>query len=153
MGGVIRGRMHILPVRIYYEDTDFSGFVYHANYVRYMERGRSDYLRLAGVSHTEMAGRDEPLAFTIRHVELDFLKPARIDDALEVRTCYDQVAGARIRARQDIYRGTERLLAARVEAACISMEGRPRRLPKDLMAHLGPYVGLSDEMEPMPGEE
>jgi acyl-CoA thioester hydrolase len=132
--GTIRGNLHILPVRIYYEDTDFSGMVYHANYLRYFERGRSDVLRLLGVGHSELAARAEPLAFTVRRIEVDYLLPARIDDALEVRSLWEEAAGARFRVRQEVYRGEERLAAARVEVVCISMTGRPRRIPGDLLA-------------------
>lgn len=132
--GYFRGKLHILPVRIYYEDTDFSGMVYHANYLRYFERGRSDVLRLLGVGHTALAARAEPLAFTVRRIEVDFLKPARIDDGLEVRSEWQAAAGARFGVRQEIYRGEERLASALVDVACISLTGRPRRIPPDLLA-------------------
>jgi len=132
--GIIRGNLHILPVRIYYEDTDFSGMVYHANYLRYCERARSDVLRLLGFGHTELAARSEPLAFTVRRIEIDYFLPARIDDALEVRSHWQEAAGARFRVHQEIFRGQARLAAALVEAACISMTGRPRRIPPEILA-------------------
>src|ERR1700723_993928 len=94
--GVFEGREHVLPVRVYYEDTDLTGVVYHANYVRYFERGRSDFLRLAGVSHSDLLARDDPAAFVITRLELDFRIPARIDDALLVVTTYDRVKGPRL---------------------------------------------------------
>lgn len=131
--GYIRGNLHILPVRIYYEDTDFSGMVYHANYLRYCERGRSDVLRLLGFGHTELAARPEPLAFTVRRIEVEYFLPARIDDALEVRSLWQEAAGARFKVRQEIFRGEQRLAAALVEAACISLAGRPRRIPKEVL--------------------
>lgn len=130
--GRFEGHVHLLPVLIYYEDTDFSGMVYHANYLRYFERGRSDYLRLAGFSHAELLQEAEPLAFTIQRIEVDFRLPARIDDALVVRTVYSEMRGARLTARQDIHRGSDLIARAEVHAACISMEGRPRRLPADM---------------------
>ena len=133
--------VHVLPVRIYYEDTDFTGVVYHANYVRYFERGRSAFLAAAGITHTELAGRDEPMAFTIRRIELDFRAPARIDDTLKVVTRYQSVAGARIIIAQEIHRGVDLLVSAQVEAACISMAGRPRRMPADIMERLRPFIG------------
>src|SRR3569623_75796 len=105
--GHIEGRDHLLPVRVYYEDTDFTGVVYHANYLRYFERGRADFLRLAGGSHTALRGRDEPIAFVVRRMEIDFVRPARIDDALVVRTCYEQLKGPRIFARQRLERDGE----------------------------------------------
>lgn len=131
--GYIRGNLHILPVRIYYEDTDFSGMVYHANYLRYFERGRSDVLRLLGFGHTELAARAEPLAFTVRRIEVDYFLPARIDDALEVRSLWQEAAGARFKVRQEIFRGDAKLASALVEAACISLAGRPRRIPREVL--------------------
>ncbi len=83
--GAFDGKSHLLPVRVYYEDTDFTGVVYHANYLRYFERGRSEFLRLAGVSHTQLRAQDDPMAFVVARMEIDFKKPARIDDALIVR--------------------------------------------------------------------
>lgn len=97
--GRFEGRDHLLPVRVYYEDTDFTGVVYHANYVRYFERGRSDFLRLAGIGHAELLEIDPPLAFVVAEMDLKFVKPARIDDALVVRTTYDTVKG---RAAEDL---------------------------------------------------
>ncbi|NWG45850.1 MAG: tol-pal system-associated acyl-CoA thioesterase [Alphaproteobacteria bacterium] len=135
-GGAILERVHHLPVRIYYEDTDFSGMVYHANYVRYFERGRSDFLRLSGMSHADLMALQSPLAFTIEHISLDFAAPARIDDLIIVRTVYAEMKGARLRARQDIRRAGQLLARAEVHAACISFEGRPRRLPPELRARL-----------------
>jgi len=139
--GYFRDKLHILPVRIYYEDTDFSGMVYHANYLRYFERGRSDVLRLLGVGHTKLAARAEPLALTVRRIEVDFIAPARIDDALEVRSAWEEAAGARFRVRQEIFRGEARLTAALVEVACIAMTGRPRRIPPDLLAAFARFAG------------
>ena len=94
--GVVEGGEHLLPIRIYYEDTDFTGMVYHANYLRYFERGRSDFFRIAGISHTELLNLAEPTAFTIVRIELDYRRAARVDDALLVRTTYDAVQGARL---------------------------------------------------------
>ena len=91
--GDFADREHRLAVRVYYEDTDFTGLVYHANYVRYFERGRSDFLRAAGISHTELLQRADPCAFVITRMEIDFVNAARIDDALVVRTTYDTVKG------------------------------------------------------------
>ncbi|MCP5432189.1 MAG: tol-pal system-associated acyl-CoA thioesterase [Alphaproteobacteria bacterium] len=144
--GRLEGGVHILPVRIYYEDTDFSGMVYHANYLRYFERGRSDFLRLAGMSHAELLALEAPLAFTIERIEVDFLRAARIDDLLTVRTVYSEARGARLKALQDIRRDGEEIARARVHAACISLEGRPRRLPRELAERLGPILkdGLPD---------
>jgi len=137
--GRFEGREHILPVRIYYEDTDFSGLVYHANYLRYFERGRSDFLRLAGVSHTDLLERHDPAAFVVTRMEIDFKRPARIDDALQVITTYDQAKGARLQVSQRIVRGGELIAAAAVSAACISLDGKPRKPPAGLVDALRPW--------------
>jgi acyl-CoA thioester hydrolase len=147
--GVFHGREHRLAVRVYYEDTDFTGVVYHANYLRYLERGRSDFLRLAAVSHTELLQRHDPAAFAVTHMRLDFKKPARVDDALVIRTWYDVVRGPRLIVSQQVTRGSDLLLTAHVEAACITPEGRPRKPPAGLHDKLRPYL-LPQEPPPAP---
>ena len=137
--GVFVGREHRLPVRIYYEDTDFTGMVYHANYVRYFERGRSDFLRLAGISHSDLLGRPDPAAFVVTQMDLRFLKPGRIDDALVVVTTYDRVKGPRLYISQRIVRGEDVLATANVEAACIALDGRPRKPPAGMAEKLTPW--------------
>jgi acyl-CoA thioester hydrolase len=138
--GAFAGREHQLPVRVYYEDTDFTGLVYHANYARYFERGRSDYLRLAGVSHSDLLDRPDPCAFVVTRLAMDFRKAARIDDALLVRTTYDAIRGPRMIITQSITRAAETIATAQVEAACIALTGRPRRPPPDLVARLTPLL-------------
>ncbi|HEX7776718.1 MAG TPA: YbgC/FadM family acyl-CoA thioesterase [Parvibaculum sp.] len=145
LAGRIEGKVHVLPVRVYYEDTDFSGIVYHANYLRFAERGRSDFLRLTGVNHTELFQGDDPLAFAIHRMEIDFVRPSRIDDRLEVHTRYSKAGGARLEAVQTIYRldgmgGREEIWRAQVFAACLDKNGRPRRLPEKARMALAPYV-------------
>ena len=137
--GVFEGREHVLPVRVYYEDTDFTGVVYHANYVRYFERGRSDFLRLAGVSHSDLLGREDPAAFVVTRLAIDFRQAARIDDALVVRTTYDQVKGPRLMISQRIFRAEALIAQADVEAACINLNGRPRKPPSGLVEALTPW--------------
>ncbi|WP_305825977.1 tol-pal system-associated acyl-CoA thioesterase [Phenylobacterium montanum] len=138
--GIFEGREHVLPVRVYYEDTDFTGVVYHANYVRYFERGRSDFLRVAGVSHTDLLERDDPAAFVVTRLAIDFRQPARIDDALEVRTTYDTVKGPRLMISQKILRAETLIAQAAVEAACISLSGRPRKPPAGLVEAISPWL-------------
>jgi acyl-CoA thioester hydrolase len=141
--GEIVGREHRLPVRVYYEDTDFTGVVYHGNYARYFERGRSDFLRVAGVSHAELLDLDEPAAFTVTKITIEFKRAARIDDALMVRTTYDAIKGPRLFIRQRITRGEALIATAEVEAACIDLSGRPRRPPAGLVAQLTPLLDAS----------
>jgi acyl-CoA thioester hydrolase len=135
LDGEIRGGRHVLVVRVYYEDTDFTGIVYHANYLRYMERGRTNYLRLIGADHRglfEATEKEAPgFAFVVRSMTLDFLRPARMDDILDVATEPEEVKGASITLRQRVMRGEELLVGASVRVAFIS-GGRARPIPKPL---------------------
>ena len=135
LDGEIRDGRHVLIVRVYYEDTDFTGVVYHANFLRYMERGRTNYLRLLGAEHRalfEAADREAPgFAFVVRSLTIDFLKPARMDDVLEVVTEPIEVKGASIILRQRVLRAGEHLAEARVRVACVS-GGKARPIPKPL---------------------
>jgi acyl-CoA thioester hydrolase len=125
---------HVLPIRVYFEDTDFSGVVYHANYLRFMERGRSDFLRLLGIGHEAL---DEgQLAFAVSRMNLEFLKPARIDQLLEVDTRVGGITGARIILNQRIRHGDAILVEATVTVTLISRSGRVQRLPADLRGRL-----------------
>lgn len=137
--GWLEGPEHVLPVRVYYEDTDFTGVVYHGNYARFFERGRTDFLRLAGIRHAALLERPDPLAFTVTRLAIDFRRAARIDDGLQVRTRYQAIRGPRLFIRQRILRGAELIAVAEVEAACIDLSGRARRPPSDLVAVLKPY--------------
>ena len=138
--GRFEGREHRLPVRVYYEDTDFTGLVYHGNYVRYFERGRSDALRLMGVGHGQLLDGDQPMAFVVTKMELGFLKPARIDDELVVRTRYESVKGPRLLISQTVSRGGDDLCRAEVEVVCIHMDARPRRPTKALVEKVRPWL-------------
>ena len=131
--GRFDGKAHLLPVRVYYEDTDFTGVVYHANYLRYFERGRSEFLRATGVSHTQLRALDKPMAFVVVRMCIDYRKAARIDDALIVRTEYERVDKARLHVRQTLMRGLDVIAEAVEEIACIDLDGRPRRPPSALM--------------------
>lgn len=134
------GHTHILPVRVYYEDTDTSGIVYHANYLRYFERGRSDLLRLSGVHHLLMLSGETRTAWTIRRITVDYLKPARVDDLLFVHTRYTEMSGARLNGLQEVVKDGAALARARIEAAIITLDGKPRRIPPDIRAKLEPYL-------------
>ncbi|ESX87981.1 tol-pal system-associated acyl-CoA thioesterase [Mesorhizobium sp. LSHC412B00] len=127
---------HRLMARVYYADTDFSGVVYHARYLEFFERGRSDYLRLAGVHHTELheGKHGERIVWVVRRMEIDFRSPARMDDILTIDTSTQDISGARIVMAQQLKRGTEVLVEAKVEAAIIGENGRPKRFPKEWIA-------------------
>ena len=138
--GIFRGKTHILPARVYYEDTDFSGVVYHGAYVKFLERGRTEYLRAAGVHHREMLVMDEPIAFTIHKLNIIYHRPARIDDALEIRTTFYDSKGARLLADQSVWIDDQALVTAQVTAACINLSGRVRRMPKFVVDAVKPHV-------------
>ncbi len=137
INGTLTAQGHRLLARVYYADTDFSGVVYHARYLEFLERGRTDFLRLKGVHHTQLEEGQlgEPVVWIVRRMEIDFRLPARIDDMLLVETVVEEASGARITMRQTIkrYFGAERetelLIEAKVEAALINKQGRPRRMP------------------------
>ncbi len=135
LDGEIRDGRHVLTVRVYYEDTDFTGIVYHANYLRYMERGRTNYLRLIGADHRalfEEAEKEAPgFAFVVRSMNIDFLKPARMDDVLDIVTEPEEVKGASTTVLQRVKRGDELLVEAHVRVAFVS-GGRARPIPKPL---------------------
>jgi acyl-CoA thioester hydrolase len=138
--GRFDGKVHILPIRIYYEDTDLSGIVYHANYLRYMERGRSEFFRAAGIARLAQLEQPEPTAWTLRKVELEFLRPARLDDLIEVHTRATSLTGARMTAEQNIFCKGVQLTRGRVEACIITLNGRARRIPQEIRDKLSPFV-------------
>jgi acyl-CoA thioester hydrolase len=142
LGGVLTADGHAYEARIYYADTDFSGFVYHARYLEFFERGRSDHLRHAGLHHTDLAAGSagEPLVWVVRHMEIDFVSPARIDDVVRVETRVDAISGARIHMRQLMLRGGAQLARALVEAVTVTPDGKPRRFPKDWHKRLAPSL-------------
>ena len=121
---------HILPIRVYYEDTDMAGIVYYANYLRYIERGRSDWVRGLGIDQNAM--KAQGLVFAVRRVEADYLLPARLDDELVVETEVVQVTGARLVMDQVVRRGKDRLFHAIVTVVVINETGQPARMPANI---------------------
>jgi acyl-CoA thioester hydrolase len=138
--GHFDGKIHILPLRVYYEDTDLSGVVYHANYLRYMERGRTEFFRLAGVERMAELEAAEPTAWTLREVKVSYLRPARLDDALTVRSRLISLSGARMGAVQKIYANETLLVDGQIEACIVTLKGQPRRLPQQLRDLLTPFL-------------
>jgi acyl-CoA thioester hydrolase len=139
-GHLVDGR-HVLPLRVYYEDTDFSGVVYHASYLRFMERGRSDRLRLIGFEQGDLfeatrAEHGQGLAFVVRAMQIEFLRAGRVDDVLEVWTWPQEVRGASLTLHQDVRRGAEVLVSARVKLACVA-GGKAVRIPERLRKAMG----------------
>ena len=136
-------KTHILPIRVYYEDTDLSGLVYHANYLRYMERGRSEFFRAAGITRLAQLDLPVPTAWTLRRVRVDYHRPARIDDLIEVHTRCRAISGARMTADQSIHKNGELLVEAEVEACIITLSGKPRRIPDEIRAKLSALLSGS----------
>ncbi len=133
-------RRHVLPVRVYFEDTDFSGLVYHASYVRWCERGRSDYLRLLGNDHRALidgAGGREPAAFVVRRMALEYLKPARIDEVLEVHTRLAELGAASLTLAQSVVRDGVTLFEAEVMVVLVSASGKPLRISQAVRGAFG----------------
>ncbi len=136
MSEAVRSATHRLTVRIYYEDTDFSGLIYHARYLHFLERGRTEALRAGGLDHATLIVGDDPLMFAVRKMTIAWLAPARIDDLIEVRTVFENPRGARVMARQEILRGDTRLIDSEAEIVCLTPDGRPRRLPTRVIASM-----------------
>jgi len=138
--GRFEGREHRLPVRIYYEDTDFTGLVYHASYLRFCERGRTEFLRAIGVEHAALLALPQPCAFAVTRLSIAYRRPARVDDALEVRTLNYRISSARTGVRQRVLKAGQLLTEADVEIVCIGLDGRPCRPPPELTRRLAPYL-------------
>jgi acyl-CoA thioester hydrolase len=142
LDGEIRDGRHHMQVRVYFEDTDSGRIVYHANFLRFMERGRTNYLRLLGTNQQELlkeAQNEAPgFAFVVRSMTIDFLKPAALDDLLDVVTVPQEVRGASIALLQECRRGDELLVTARVRVAFIS-GGKAQRIPKSLRLAMEGY--------------
>ncbi len=126
---------HQLAVRVYFEDTDFSGLVYHGSYVRWCERGRSDFLRLLGSDHRRLidgSGGTEPAAFVVRRMTFDYYRPARIDEMLVVETSVKEVGGSSITLNQVVKRDDQRIVEADVTVVLISVSGKPLRIAEEI---------------------
>ncbi len=137
LDGVIRDGRHFQPVRVYYEDTDFSGVVYHASYLRFMERGRTELLRGLAGDQSELHREADGLVFVVRRMEIDYLKPARMDDALTICTRTREMRGASMHLHQEVCRDGVVLVRAEVVVACVR-DGRAIRLPDALRRALAP---------------
>jgi len=137
--GRIEAGRHVLPLRVYYEDTDAAGIVYYANWLRFLERGRTEMLRLLGQQHSALRAERE-INWIVRRCAIDYLKPARLDDAVEVVTSCGALRGASLEMRQEARRADELLVHAELVVACISSAGRPVRLPGEIRQALQAVV-------------
>lgn len=147
LAGRIEGETHVLPVRVYFEDTDFTGLVYHANFLKFCERGRSDFIRLLGIDHRSLASpsEGEPSVFVVRRIEIDYLKPARIDEVLEVVTTCAEIGGATLVLAQDVRRDGTLLARAKVSVVLVSRTGKPQRLGAIVRDALQRFVNQARE--------
>ena len=137
MSGRFQDGEHVLPLRVYYEDTDAGGIVYYANYLKFAERARTELLRLVGVNQSEMS-KEYGLVFAVRDCMADFRRPARLDDMVEVRSRLIEVGAASARADQRITRRGEELASIQARIACIRLDGKPVRMPPPVRAVLTP---------------
>ena len=138
---------HVLPLRVYYEDTDAAGVVYYANYLKFAERGRTELLREAGFDHGAIAER-YGLAFVVRDCHVAYRRPARLDDLIEVRSRLKNLTGASFAADQRVARGETELAHLEVRLACMAADGRPTRIPPELRRALAAFCHPSDTPEP-----
>ncbi|HSD92454.1 MAG TPA: tol-pal system-associated acyl-CoA thioesterase [Methyloceanibacter sp.] len=147
LAGRIEGDTHVLPVRVYFEDTDCGGVVYHANFLKYCERGRSDFIRLLGIEATGLAdpAKGEPAIFVVRRVEIDYLKPGRMDDVLEVVTSCAEIGSASLTLQQDVRREGTLLARAKVTVVLVSSAGKPQRLGALVRGALQRFVNQARE--------
>lgn len=131
----VHGGIHVFPVRVYYEDTDAGGVVYYANYLKFAERARTELLRLLGIEQSRLAG-EAGLVFVVRHCAADFLRPARLDDGLEIHTGVTDVRGASVDLSQSVRRNGDELVRMDVRIACMKRAdpGRPARIPQGIRA-------------------
>ena len=138
--GKFEGKIHVLPIRIYYEDTDLSGIVYHANYLRYMERGRTEFFHAAGIDRLAKLDGPDGFAWTLRKVAVDYMRPARLGDLIEVHTKMASLTGVRMGAAQDIFCNGQQLTHGTIEACLITLMGKPLRIPQETRDKLAPYL-------------
>ena len=126
---------HRFELRVYYEDTDLAGIVYYANYLKFIERARSEWVRSVGIDQTELKA-ESGLVFAVSRVEADYKRPAKFDDLLGVETRLDKLSGARIFLSQDVSRGSDMLFASKITLVCLSDSGAPARIPAEIAALL-----------------
>ena len=138
LAGRFEAGEHVLPLRVYYEDTDAAGIVYYANYLKFAERARSDLLRLLEINQSALA-RDQGLAFAVTECHVRYRTPARLDDLLEVRSRLVALGAASLRTAQAIRREGRAVADLDVRVACLRLDGRPARIPGALRALLKPY--------------
>jgi acyl-CoA thioester hydrolase len=145
--GAVADGIHYFPIRVYYEDTDAGGIVYHANYLRFAERARSECLRLIGWQYDRLLS-ETGLGWVVRRAKIDFHRPARLDDALVVETRLADLTGVRMTARQTLHREDDLLVGLDLELVLLTSSGRPGRIPAPLADAIRPFLVSSHPRHP-----
>jgi len=140
ISGIIKQKTHFFQIRVFYEDTDFTGIVYHANYLKFAERGRTNFLRLLGVNHSELINSDEPKYFVVYKMNSKFMGASTIDDILEVRSNFISIEGVRLKIKQDIYKEEKKVFSANIEFALLDKNAKPIKFPNDMKLKIKNYL-------------
>ena len=140
LSGIIKKNTHFFQIRVFYEDTDFSGIVYHANYLKFAERGRTNFLRLLGINHSELMNAPEPKYFVVYKMNTKFLGSSTIDDLLEVRSNFLGIEGIRLKINQDIFNNEKKVFSADIEFALLNKDAKPLKFPNDMKLKIKKYL-------------
>ena len=140
LSGSIIKQTHYFKVRVYYEDTDFTGIVYHANYLKFAERGRTNFLRLLDINHSMLIESDDPSYFVVYKMDSRFLGTAKIDDVLEVRSSFKGINGPRLIIDQDIFKDEKKVFSANIEFALLDKKAKPKRFSDDIKSKIIKYL-------------
>ncbi|MDA8892245.1 YbgC/FadM family acyl-CoA thioesterase [Hyphomicrobiales bacterium] len=140
LSGTIKQKTHFFQIRVFYEDTDFTGIVYHANYLKFVERGRTNFLRLLGINHSELINSNELKYFVVYKMNSKFLGTSTIDDILEVRSILIGIEGVRLKIDQDIYKGEKKVFSANVEFVLLDKNSKPMKFPDDMKLKIKKYL-------------
>jgi len=140
LSGIIKKNTHFFQIRVFYEDTDFSGIVYHANYLKFAERGRTNFLRLLGINHSELMNASEPKYFVVYKMNTKFLGSSTIDDLLEVRSNFLGIEGVRLKINQDIFNNEKKVFSADIEFALLNKDAKPLKFPDDMKLKIKKYL-------------
>ena len=140
LSGIIKKNTHFFQIRVFYEDTDFTGIVYHANYLKFAERGRTNFLRLLGINHYELMNNKEPKYFVVYKMNTKFLGSSTIDDLLEVRSNFLGIEGVRLKINQDIFNNEKKVFSADIEFALLNKDAKPIKFPSDMILKIKKYL-------------
>jgi acyl-CoA thioester hydrolase len=140
LSGTIKQKTHFFQIRVFYEDTDFTGIVYHANYLKFVERGRTNFLRLLGINHSELINSNELKYFVVYKMNSKFLGTSTIDDILEVRSILIGIEGVRLKIDQDIYKGEKKVFSANIELVLLDKNSKPMKFPDDMKLKIKKYL-------------